>query len=188
MPAIQFKIPGLGRCPGRGHRNPLQNSCLEYPHGQRSLVGYSLWGLKESDTTEQLSTAQHLLSVWEELLPAGCYSAPLPSQHTTLLFPSLGMWGGRWPACWTWSCTAIQDQPLCYRQDGQLTPTCPWTWKSVAKSCLTLCDPMDYSPPGSSVYGILPARILEWVAIFSSRGSSWPRDQTRISCIGRWIP
>ena len=45
-----------------------------------------------------------------------------------------------------------------------------------AQSCLTLCDPMDCSPPGSSVYGILQARILEWVAIASSRGSSRPRD------------
>ena len=44
-----------------------------------------------------------------------------------------------------------------------------------------LCDPMDCSPPGSSVHGILQARILEWVAIPSSRGSSWPRDQTHIS-------
>ena len=55
-------------------------------------------------------------------------------------------------------------------------------------SCPTLCDPMDYSPPGSSVYGILQARILEWVATLSSRGSSWPRDWTVISfvsCIGR---
>ena len=43
-------------------------------------------------------------------------------------------------------------------------------------------DPMDYSPPGSSVHGILQARILEWVAMPSSRGSSSPRDQTCISC------
>ena len=50
-------IPGLGRCPGGGHGNPLQYSCLENPHGQRSLVGYSPWGRKKSDTTEQLSTA-----------------------------------------------------------------------------------------------------------------------------------
>ena len=50
----------------------------------------------------------------------------------------------------------------------------------------TLCNPMDHSPPGSSVHGILQARILEWVAISSSRGSSWPRDRTCISCIGRW--
>ena len=47
--------------------------------------------------------------------------------------------------------------------------------------CLTLCDPMDCSPPGSSVHGILQARILEWVAISSSRGSSQPRDQTCFS-------
>ena len=51
-------IPGLGRSPGRGHGNPLQYSCLENPHGQRSLVVYCPWGSKESDTTEQLSTAQ----------------------------------------------------------------------------------------------------------------------------------
>ena len=46
------------------------------------------------------------------------------------------------------------------------------------KSCLTLCNPMDCSPPGSSVHGIFQARILEWGAIFSSRGSSRPRDRT----------
>ena len=46
----------------------------------------------------------------------------------------------------------------------------------VAQSCLALCDPMDYSPPGSSVDGILQARILEWVAMPSSRGSSRPKD------------
>ena len=45
-------IPGLRRSPGGGHGNPLQYSCLENPHGQRSLVGYSPRGLKESDTTE----------------------------------------------------------------------------------------------------------------------------------------
>ena len=47
---------------------------------------------------------------------------------------------------------------------------------SVAQSCLTLCDPMDCNPPGSSVHGILQARILELVVISSSRGSSQPRD------------
>ena len=46
----------------------------------------------------------------------------------------------------------------------------------VAQSCPTLCDPMDCSPPGSSVLGIFQARILEWVAIPLSRGSSWPRS------------
>ena len=52
-------IPGLGRSPGGWHGNPLQYSCLENPHGQRSLVGHSPWGHKELDTTKQLSTAQH---------------------------------------------------------------------------------------------------------------------------------
>ena len=54
----------------------------------------------------------------------------------------------------------------------------------------TLCNPMDCSPPGSSAHGILQARILAWVAMPSSRGSSQPRDQTCISyvsSIGRWV-
>ena len=53
----------------------------------------------------------------------------------------------------------------------------------VAQSCPTLCDPMDCSPPGSSVLGILQARTLEWVAILFYRGSSWPRGWTRVFCI-----
>ena len=48
------------------------------------------------------------------------------------------------------------------------------------QSCPTLCDPMDCSPPGSSVHGTSQARILEWVVISFSRGSSQPRDQTLV--------
>jgi len=61
-----------------------------------------------------------------------------------------------------------------------------WTLKALvllAQSWLALCDPMDCSPPGSCLHGILQARILEWVAIPFSRGSSWPRDRTQVSCI-----
>ena len=47
----------------------------------------------------------------------------------------------------------------------------------------TLCDPVGCNPPGSPVHGIFPARILEWVAISFSRGSSWPRDRTHVFCI-----
>ena len=80
-----------------------------------------------------------------------------------------------------------------------LHKTSPWYYKGlgtpgfagesesvseVAQSCPTLCDPMDCSLPGFSVHGILQARILEWVTISFSRGSSRPRDQTRVSCIG----
>ena len=49
-------IPGLGRSPGGGHGNPIQYSFLENPHGQSSLAGYSQWGCREWDMTEQLST------------------------------------------------------------------------------------------------------------------------------------
>ena len=55
------------------------------------------------------------------------------------------------------------------------------------QSCLTLCDSMDYSPPGSSVHGILQARMLEWDAMPFSRLSSQPRGQTHVSCIGRQV-
>ena len=58
----------------------------------------------------------------------------------------------------------------------------------LTQSCLTLWDPMDCSLPASSVHGILQARILEWVAMSFSRGSSWLRDQTWVSCIaGRFF-
>ena len=59
-------ISGSGRSPGGGHGNPLQDSCLENPHRQRNLVGYSPRGHKESDTTERLSTAH------STELPEGC--------------------------------------------------------------------------------------------------------------------
>ena len=61
-----------------------------------------------------------------------------------------------------------------------------WWWFSCwVKS--DFYDPMDYSPPGSSIHGISQARILEWVAISLTRGSSQPRDWTHVSCNGRWI-
>ena len=59
----------------------------------------------------------------------------------------------------------------------------------VTQLCPTLCNPMDCSPSGSSVHGILEARILEWLAILFSRGSSSPGMEpvSRVSCIGRWV-
>ena len=55
--------------------------------------------------------------------------------------------------------------------------------QSFLSQCPTLCDPMHCRPPGTSVHGILQARILQWVAMPSSRGSSWPRDRILISCV-----
>ena len=74
---------------------------------------------------------------------------------------------------------------------GNWDPVChtPAAAKSL-QSCLTLCDPMDCIPPGSSVHEILQARTLEWVVMPSSRGSSQPRDQTcvsDVSCTGRQV-
>ena len=60
-------------------------------------------------------------------------------------------------------------------------------WCSVGQLCPAVCDPMDYSPPGSSVHGISQARVLGWVAIFFFRGSSRPRDWICVFCIGRQI-
>ena len=58
----------------------------------------------------------------------------------------------------------------------------------VTQLCQTLCDPLDCSPPGSSVHWISKARILEWIGICFSRGSSQPRDWTHISCLaGRFV-
>ena len=86
----------------------------------------------------------------------------------------------------------ISSQEL-YRADFRifkvgLTRVCVCVCVCVCtQSCPTLCNLMHCSLPDSSVHGIVQARILEWVAISSSRGSSWPWDRTCISCIGRQI-
>ena len=69
-------------------------------------------------------------------------------------------------------CWATWEAHICHESESE-----------VVQSYLTLCDPVDCSSSGSSVHGILQARILEWVAISFSRGSSWPMDRTQVSCI-----
>ena len=84
----------------------------------------------------------------------------------------------------TFTCT-YTCIPNTVTSDMQMTPPL-WQkvkWSEVAQSCPTLCDPMDCSPPGSSVHGIFQAWILEWVAFPFSRESSWPRDRTQVSRI-----
>ena len=71
-------IPGLGRSLGGGHGNPLQYSCLENPHGQRSLADCNPWGRKESDMTERLSTCGTLV------LRAGMEAVPPAVEHGVL--------------------------------------------------------------------------------------------------------
>ena len=69
------------------------------------------------------------------------------------------------------------------------TLMCKYLFELLLFSCVRLfCDPIDCSPPGSSTHGISLARILEWVGISFSRGYSWPKDWSRVSCISREIP
>jgi len=75
---------------------------------------------------------------------------------------------------------AFQGTDVC-SSEGQPAEGCCFF---VTKSCPTLCDPMDGSPPGSSAHGILQTRILERVSISFSRESSQPRDRTFVPCIG----
>ena len=86
-------IPGLGRSPGGGHGNPLQYSCLENSRGQRCLTDYSPWALKESETTERLSTAHNTELILGLLTPS---SVP-PSKHSRNIFSSVQSRPTLWP-------------------------------------------------------------------------------------------
>ena len=107
--------------------------------------------------------------------------------RSNLIFPELRAWFS----------LAVNLDNLCLRShESAVPPTSSnaiifYKQKSLCcccsvKSCPT-CDLMDCSPPGSSVHGISQARILEWVAISYSRGSSQCRDRICVFCIGRWI-
>ena len=87
------------------------------------------------------------------------------------------------------TCTALTGVPEVLALDlmyfGSRVCVC-----AQSLSCVRLCNPMNHCPPDFSVHGILQARILEWVAISSSRGSSWPRDRIHISyvsCLSRQV-
>ena len=86
---------------------------------------------------------------------------------------------------WTKNFITIRPECVCAQllQSFWTLWPCDTLWLSVSCSVVTLCDPMDCSPPGSFVHGILHARILKWVAMPSSRGSSQPWDPIHISCI-----
>ena len=89
-------------------------------------------------------------------------------------------------------CYLLQKFPSLRLQNKYKLLNSSSSWKKVkvlvTQFCLTPCDPMDYSLSNSSVHGILQARIPEWVAISFSRGSSQPRDWTKVSCIaGRFF-
>ena len=107
--------------------------------------------------------------------------------HTSpaIFLASCSMVGVYWPALSTHlvgNPTQVFTLVICFT--GCSYPCCNCL---VAQLCPTLCDPVNCSPPDSSVHGISLARALKWVAISFFQGSSWPRDWTRVSCIDRQI-
>ena len=121
-----------------------------------------------------------LLSVFVEILfckakePGPCLTARMWYSHCL----------DRSSICFKWLWVASTLDPS---SQSSLPPVAMYVMV-CAQSCLTLCNTLDCSPPGSSVHGILPTRILEWVAIASSKWTSLPRDQPCVSCIDRQIP
>ena len=94
---------------------------------------------------------------------------------------------GTKPRCPTLQADSLPTEPP-GQPKGEEQPNWLCVRSQLLQSHPTLCDPMDRKPQGSSVHGVIPERILEWVAISSSRGSSWPRDRTHsacASCVGR---
>ena len=107
--------------------------------------------------------------------PLALFIVMLPKAHLT---SHSRMSGSRWVITPSWICES-------WRSFLYSSSVYSCQWNEVTQLCLTLCDPMDLSLLRSPAHGIFQARILEWVAISFSRGSSQPRDQTQVSCIGR---
>ena len=89
-----------------------------------------------------------------------------------------------WHTDWRWHGWGHNDIKWPYVSQKDWPQQSTGKWNEVAQSCPTLCNPMDCSLTGSSIHGVFQARVLEWVTISFSRGSSRPRDQTQVSCIG----
>ena len=110
-------------------------------------------------------------------------------QPTPVFLPGESQGWGSLVGCSPWGCTE-SDTTEATQQQQQLVHFV-YVYVCVSHSVVSLCNPVDYSLPGSSVYGILQTIILEWVAIPFSRGSSQPRDQTHISCTAgrffKWV-
>ena len=118
-------IPGLRRFPGGRHCNPFQYSCLENPHGQRSLAGYSPWSHKESDVTERLSphththTHTHTLNVYNTFHSLQHFLYP-PSLWILIWFPELPCTGLSFPSLWTKLRHRERGSVTCLRSQGKL--------------------------------------------------------------------
>ena len=155
-------IPGSGRSPGGGNGNPLQYSCLENSMDRGAWWLQSMGSLNNNN---HLWLRIHLLMQGDAVdsgLSPGLGRCPGEGNGNPLQYPCLenSMDRGAW-----WATVH--------------GVTKSWTRLTVQFSHSVVSDslqPMDCSPPGSSVHGIFQARKLEWFAIFSSRGSSQPGD------------
>ena len=126
---------------------------------------------------------------------AFCWKESVHFLYGALAFPEVPEFYGeckRVNLLIVWVCLCCHSDQLCscyelrLREDGVRLAGRGWVLESeneVAHSCWTLCYPIDCSLSGFSVLGIFQARVLEWVAISFSRGSSRPRDWTQVSCI-----
>ena len=130
-------IPGLGWSLGGGHGNPLQYSCLENPHGQRSLEGYSPWGHKQLDTTEWLSTAQHIIfssGTQRVRWPHSWDGSQKLSWHINPFSTNYLLWTASRYFCY-WTCCQPCSAPWCPRN----SPSWSWPAWDCGWSCRSLC-------------------------------------------------
>ena len=158
-------------------------------HGQRSLVGYSPWVHKKSGLTEHMHTHTH-----NNYIYPGCCCSSVSKSCPTLSNPmDCSMSGFLVPPHLLgfaqvhvhWIGDAIQTSHPLSSSAFSLSQS---EWVSeITQLCPTLCDPVDCSPPGSSIHGILQARILEWVVISFSISLSqlWVFSNGSVVCI-RW--
>ena len=156
-------------------------SCFIF-YGQSALY-WSCLSLVSTTRIDFQGSAHHLLLYWEQtflLLSFSPYLSPSISSYPSFLFcacPPLKLYLALLPF--------LNDHKI--KNLILFSPLSSYVTldrrQRFAQSCLTLCDPTDCSLPGSSVHGVLQARVLEWVVIPFSRGSSRPRDQTWFSHI-----
>ena len=152
--------------PGSSVHGILQARMLEWV-----AISFSRRTSWPRDWTQVFRIAGRCFTIWATREAWGIQNqAVSPKVHGPLLISRLTDWGIK--TYLSWSHWMLLDNKRC-------------RWVTVVTQlCPTLCNSVDCSSAGSSVHGVFQTRILEWVVIFSSRGSSWPRDQTRIPCIG----
>ena len=159
-----------------GQEDPLKKVPATHPaflpgksHGQRSLVGYSPWGCKLLPSPATCRGPGPAIEITGShcCLPEVSHVSPLPPRYMSGMMPDPAFSFPRSPGPLfrLWALFVGHGA-------AELVSVVCLTRAKLLQSCLTLCKPMDCSPPGSSVHEILQARILEWVAVPSSGGPS----------------